>query len=292
MNSGSLKTYGKSIASQHGEDGIIAEIFRRIGAKNKWCAEFGASNGTHDSNTWNLVTNEGWEAVLIEADRTYYKKLADLYKDNPRAHCFNEFVEYEGGHSLDAIFSRTDMPKDFDLLSIDIDGSDYHVWNSLTQYAPRLVVIEFNPTIPDEVAFVQPRDMKIFQGSSLLSTTLLAQQKGYELVEVNETNAFFVLRDLFPLCGIEDNAVATLHTDHSLETKLFQLYDGTLMISGNTNLVWHNMPIDMQKLQVLPQHRRKYPALISKEGAVRSLKYFVRKSPFYPLVRYVRRLLK
>jgi len=292
MNKTSLHTYASSVASEHGEDGIIAEICNRIGAANNWCVEFGALNGTHDSNTWNLIVNKGWEGVLIEADKTYFEKLTEVYQGNPRAHCFNEFIEYEGEHSIDSILSRTQIPKDFDLLSIDIDGSDYHVWDSLARYTPRLVVIEFNPTIPDDVEFVQPRDMGVFQGSSLRSTVLLANRKGYELVLVNETNAFFVLKELFPLCGVEDNSIENLHIDHSLETKLFQLYDGTLMIAGNTKLLWHNIPIDVQKLQVLPEHKRKYPAQIPQGEGTRSLKYYVRKSFLYPLIVRLRKLVK
>lgn len=285
-----LLSYKSDVTSQDGEDGIIAEIFNRIGAENRWCCEFGASNGMHDSNTYDLAANKAWSAILIEADRTYFEKLQELYRDNSKAHCFNEFVEYEGGHSLDSIFARTDAPKNFDLLSIDVDGGDYHIWDSLTEYRPRLVVIEYNPTIPNDVEFVQPRDPAVFQGSSLLSLTKLAKQKEYELVAVNETNAFFVLKELFPLCGVTENSIDALHPGHEFETKLFQLYDGTLMISGYDRLFWHKKPIDIEKLQVLPKYKRVYPANIPQRGAVRSIKYHVRKWPIYPLLLRAKRL--
>jgi hypothetical protein len=286
-----LLEYKKDVASQGGEDGILAELFNRIGTTNKWCVEFGASNGTHDSNSYNLVANGNWSAVLIEADKTYFEKLATLYEGRDDVFCLNEFIEFEGEHSLDVIFSRTPLPRDFDLLSVDIDGADYHVFESLKEYRPRVVVIEYNPTIPNEVEFVQPRDISVFEGSSLLSTIKLAKEKGYELVAVNDTNAFFVLRELFSLCGIEDNSIDTLHTDHSFETKLFQLYDGTLKIAGFDRLFWHNVPIDEKKLQVLPRSKRVYPAQIPKEGLIRTLKYHVRKWPIYPLLMHLKKLL-
>lgn len=286
-----LLQYKSDVTSQGGEDGIIAEIFNRIGAANKWCVEFGASNGTHDSNSYDLVANKGWSGILIEADRTYFEKLRELYKDNPKAHCFNEFVGYEGEHSLDAIFARTGAPKDFDLISIDVDGGDYHIWESLREYRPRVVVIEYNPTIPNNVEFTQPRDPSVFQGSSLLSTVMLGKEKGYELVAVNETNAFFVLAELFAQCGAQDNSIDTLHADHRLETKLFQLYDGTLMIAGYDKLFWHNIPIDIEKLQVLPKHKRIYPANIPQKSFVRTLKYHVRKWPIYPYLMKIKKRL-
>ncbi|MEK7109346.1 MAG: hypothetical protein AAB919_02825, partial [Patescibacteria group bacterium] len=101
-----LTDYKKDVKSQHGEDGIITEIFRRMGAESKWCVEFGALNGTHHSNTWNLIMQEGWSGVLIEADPTYAEKLKEVYKDTPCAHCCNEFVKFEGEHSLDSILAR------------------------------------------------------------------------------------------------------------------------------------------------------------------------------------------
>ncbi len=287
----SLVEYKSDVTSQGGEDGIIAEIFNRIGSTNKWCSEFGASNGIHDSNSYNLIVNLGWSGVLIEADLTYFEKLAALYKENGNVHCVNEFVDFEGEHSLDSIYSRTPIPKDFDLISIDIDGSDYHIWDSLKKYQPRVVVIEYNPTIPNEVEFVQPKNMKVFQGSGLRSLVSLGREKGYELIAVNDTNAFFVLRELFSLCGVEDNSLETLHTDTTYQTRLFQLYDGTLMISGYDRLFWHKVPIDAEKLQVLPKYKRVYPANIPSGEFLRELKYRVRKWPIYPLLMRLKKLL-
>jgi len=173
----------------------------------------------------------------------------------------------------------------------DVDGNEYHLWDSMNEYRPRVMVIEFNPTIPNEVVFIQPRDMKVFQGSSLKAFVELGKRKGYELIATNETNAFFLLKELFPKFGIADNSIDALHTDHRFETKLFQLYDGTLKIAGNTKLLWHNLPIDEEKLQTLSIHKRKYPARISESGVIRMLKYWARTLPFYPLVQKARKAL-
>jgi hypothetical protein len=200
-------------------------------------------------------------------------------------------VSFEGEDSLDKIFTRTPIPKEFDLFSLDIDGNEYHVWDSLQAYSPRVMVVEFNPTIPHEVSFVQPRDMRVFQGSSLRALVELGKKKGYELVAANRTNGFFVKAALYSKFGIADNSIDALHIDHSLETKLFQLYDGTLMLSGYMNLFWHNIPIDLKKIQVLPEHKRKYPARINKNPFIRKCKYVVRRLPIYPFVQRIRKRL-
>ncbi|HEX8994335.1 MAG TPA: hypothetical protein VF803_03725 [Candidatus Paceibacterota bacterium] len=288
-----LLTHKANVTSSDGEDGIIAAIFDVIGEQNKWCVELGALNGKHDSNVWNLIRNKKWSGVLIEADKTYFEKLQKEYENDVGAHCVNTFVSFEGEDSLDAIFARTSIPQDFDLFSLDIDGNEYHLWESLTRYKPRVMVVEFNPSIPNDVSFVQPRDMSVYQGSSLRALVELGSRKGYELVAANSVNAFFVLSELFPKFDIADNSIDVIHTDHRFETKLFQLYDGTLKITGNTKLIWHKLPIDENKLQVLSPRKRIYPAMISPNPLVRAFKYTARKLPIYAAVqRFRARFLK
>lgn len=284
-----LLAYGSNTTSEHGEDGVLKRIFDIIGAQSRWCAELGALNGTHGSNVWQLIKREGWNGVLIEADQTYFEKLQEEFADTSGAECVNAFVSFEGPQSLDNIFAKTSLPKNFDLFSLDIDGNEYHLWESLHNYRPRVMLVEFNPTIPNGIVFIQPRDMKVFQGSSLRAFVELGKRKGYELVATNETNAFFVLKELFSKFGIADNSVGALHIDHAYETKLFQLYDGTLKIAGNTRLLWHNLPIDEEKIQILPARKRRYPARISESNTVRMLKYWVRMLPFYSFVQKVRK---
>lgn len=292
MHSSDLLAFRRNVTSEYGEDGIIEQIFEIVGEESRWCVELGALNGTHHSNVWTLIKHKGWNGVLIEADKTYYEKLRAEYADCPHAHTVQAFVSFEGEYSLDAIFSRTPLPHEFDLLSLDIDGNDYHLWESLSKYMPRVLVIEFNPSIPDSISFVQPRDMDVFQGSSLRAVVDLSKEKGYELIAVNEGNAFFVQSALFPRFGIEDNSLERMHTDHRYETQVFQLYDGTLVYAGNTNLIWHKKPMDLENMQALPENDRKYPARISSHEHIRSLKYLVRKQSWYTVLQRVRKVLR
>jgi len=114
-------------------------------------------------------------------------------------------------------------------------------------------------------------------------------RKGYELVAANEVNAFFVLRELFPKFAIADNSIDALHTDTRYQTKLFQLYDGTLKLSGNMRLIWKGTPLREERLQVLPPHARRYPARIQSRDSIRAFKYWVRKMPFYPFMQCLRK---
>jgi hypothetical protein len=281
----------RDITSQFGEDGIIEEIFTIIGEESRWAVELGALNGTHDSNVWSLVKEKDWSAVLIEADPTYFEKLKKEYADKSKAVCINAFVSFEGKDSLDALFARTQMPKSFDLFSLDIDGNEYHLWDSLTEYRPRVMVIEFNPSIPNSVSFTQSRDMNIFQGASLRAFVELGKKKGYELVAANDTNAFFVLAELFPKFLMDNSELDAVHTDHSYETIFFQLYDGTLKLVGNTNLIWHNIPIDEKRIQILPKGKRHYPARISQDESVRRFKQWARTLPIYAIVQKLRKVI-
>ena len=283
-----FNTVKKDVFSQNGEDGIVEKIFELIGTTNTFAIECGALNGVKDSGTRNLTLNHGWSGLLIEGDQTPFEKLVQNYKDNSKVTCVHAFISFAGPDALDALFQRYGVPESPDLFVLDIDGNEYHVWESLVAYKPRVMVVEFNPTIPNDVTFIQPRDMSIQQGSSLLALTTLAARKGYKLVAVTYVNAFFVrIEDAEPFSHISGE-VECIRPENPYETKLFQLYDGTLKISGNTQLLWHKKPIDEEKLQVLSKSERVFLNGINSNSFVRSLKYTARKSRLYPIIRWAR----
>jgi hypothetical protein len=253
-----LRSYSRKVTSQFGEDGIIEKIFTIIDG-NKWCVEFGASDGKSRSNTWNLINNQNWSAVLIESSKKSYKKLVERYKANKNVICLNTHISFSGQNRIDKVLSKTPIPKDFDLMSIDIDGNDYHIWKSIVVYDPKVVMIEFNPTIPNNIEFIQMRNMKVRQGNSLLALVKLGKEKGFELVATTDVNAILVKKKYFELFNIEDNSIETLHKDNKYLTQVFQLFDGTLVLNGLNKLKWHNLEISNKKIQALPKIFRKYP---------------------------------
>jgi len=254
-----LSNFAKNVASQEGEDGIIEKIFEIIGTKNKWCVEFGAHNGHTNSNTWNLINNAGWRSIQIEGDAPRFAQLKDRYKNNQSVITINTFVQFEGENSLDAILERSGAPVDLDFISIDIDGNDFHIWASLTKFRPRLVVIEFNQSIPSDILFVQDKNTAVNQGSSLRAFIELGKSKNYELVATTAGNAFFVLAEDFPKFGIKDNSIDSMHFNGIYESRLFQLFDGTLVICGCQALIWkQGFPITQRDIQVLPDAMRRF----------------------------------
>lgn len=245
--------------SQAGEDGVAEAILSKLPDRNKWVVEFGAWDGLHLSNSRHFITNHDFSAVLIEGSTDRFLRLESLYADRPDVFTINVFVRTSGADTLDHVLSSTPLPKDFDYLSIDIDGNDYHVWKSLETFRPKLVVIEFNPTIPSDVEFVQADDFSVKHGSSLLSMVQLGRAKGYELVTTTAANAFFVSGDMFNELGITDNSISTLRRDTSFVTHVFSGYDGTVFVTGNKELPWHQMPMRLSGRQDLPGFLRKFP---------------------------------
>lgn len=259
MSTPPLSAYESNVTSQCGEDGVIGHALEVIGERDHWCVEFGAADGRYASNTYVLINREGYSAVLIESDLDQFEALARNYAGRGGVTVVHRQVGFEGPDRLDAILARTPVPRDFDLLSIDIDGNDYHVWDALHDYRPKLVVVEFNPTIPNEVEFVQPRDLAVAQGSSLSALARLANAKGYRLIHATVVNAVFVDERYFPRFGIENDSPAALRADLSLVTWLFQTYDGRVHVEGYRRLRWHDVPLNPRRWQQVPPGLRGFP---------------------------------
>ena len=253
-----LQKFRNDITTQRGEDGIIDAIFNLIGTTNKYCIEFGAWDGKLYSSTWNLINNFGWAALLIEANKEKFGKLEAEYAGNGKVAALNCLVETAGDFSLNSILKIAEAPSEPDFLSIDVDGLDWYMWESLSTFSPRLISIEFNPTVPNDIIFIQDNDPTINQGCSLAALIELAQSKSYELVATTSWNAFFVKKELFEKFDIEDNSINAMHDMAHLESRLFQCYDGSLVLVGCKHLLWHDVGIASEDIQVLPKALRKF----------------------------------
>jgi len=213
-----VKAY-KNVYSQGGEDGILAEIFRIVGTQNKWCVEFGAWDGVFLSNTCNLIRNDGWSAVMIEGNPERCDRIRENYPGNKGVIPLCAMIGFEKGvDTIDHHLATTPIPKNFDLLRIDVDGIDWHIWESIVEYRPRIVVIEFNPTVPNDVVFIQDRDMGINEGCSAAALVELAREKNYELVAVTNGNCFFVVKEefgKFAAAGVVDNKLSSMRNDRA-----------------------------------------------------------------------------
>lgn len=193
-----LERHGWAAYSQNDEDGILAEIFRRIGITNRRFLEFGVERGL-ESNTLNLL-EQGWSGAWIEGHPPLVAEIEAGFGRWVRSGRLAVRSAMVVRENIDDLIRDFRLPVDLDLLSIDIDGNDYHVWEAITQIEPRVVVIEYNGKFPPPMEWIMAYDpAHRWQGNdqfgaSLESMTALGRRKGYSLVGCNLTgnNAFFV----------------------------------------------------------------------------------------------------
>ena len=195
-----LPQYAFQVNSQNGEDGIIYEIFRRIGNEDDVFVEIGIGHG-FENNTAFLLS-QGWKGFWIDGDDTFLKHIKanqDVSSD-----CLSPLVSFVDRENITDIFEQLGVHKTFDLLSLDIDQNTYHVWEALHAYTPRVVVVEYNAMIPSYIDWkVEYAADRVWDGSQNFGASLkafenLGRRLGYSLVgcDFNGVNAFFVRNDL------------------------------------------------------------------------------------------------
>lgn len=227
-----LINFKNDITSQNGEDGIIKEIFNRIGTTTKLCIEFGAWDGKHLSNTWHLWNECQWSAILIEGNRQRYESLTESIKQFPSVRTIHAYVQPKGEQSLDTILANKSINPNIDLLSIDIDGDDYYIFEELKDYRPRCIIVEFNPTIPPEIDYVQP--LGAYMGCSASALIRLAASKGYELATCTDTNCIFILQEEFSKLGINKVELRDVFPFQYI-TYVINSYDGSTFLNNTPN---------------------------------------------------------
>ncbi len=193
------------VYSQWGEDGIIQNLLRNIRICRKTFIEFGVENYT-ESNTRYLLVNNNWSGLVIDGSPEhvdYIKQDRIYWQHNLKAEC--SFITKD---NINSLFEKNGIQGEIGLLSVDIDGNDYWVWDAIDSVNPAIVVVEYNArfgpdkavTIPYDANFVrsQAHYSGIYYGASLRAFWLLGKRKGYVLVGCNTAgnNAFFVRKDL------------------------------------------------------------------------------------------------
>ncbi len=218
-----LLRYGFKVYSQNDEDGIIQEIFNRIGATSRTFIEFGVQTGV-ECNSAKLLL-EGWRGLWIEgASHNVLEMRHNLagVLDQKRLTLVEAMVTAE---NVNALFEQAGFSGEIDLLSVDIDYNDYWVWKAIETVRPRVVVIEYNSALRPPLSVVVPYeptrrwDGTNYFGASLEALVKLGRAKGYRIVSCNFSgaNAFFVRDDL---CGSHFLEPATAE-EHYEPTRYF-----------------------------------------------------------------------
>ncbi len=228
-----LFDFRENIYSQFGEDGVIRKIFEIIGSRSKVSVEFGAWDGFYLSNTANLWVNEGWKGVLIECDRSRFN---DLVKNVHSYNCVpvNRAVGKDSHDCLETILREINFSDPIDLLSIDIDGNDYYIFQSLAYLRPRVIICEYNPTFPAHLDMYP--DYNNYTGCSVTALMRIAKEKGYSLIAITDVNCFFVLDEEFDKFTNYTTALEKIRIDQYLRY-LVTDYAGNYTIVGSTNSI-------------------------------------------------------
>jgi hypothetical protein len=192
------------VFSQFGDDGIIQYLIRRLQIDTRTFIEFGVDN-YKESNTRYLLAANNWKGLVIDGDEQniqLIKKEAFYWQHDLTAVC--SFVTAQ---NINQIFRSNGFHGEIGLLSIDIDGNDYHLWKAIDSIQPRIVVAEYNSVFGAEHAVTVPYDPQfrryaahhsgLYAGASLKALWVLAQQKGYAFIGSNSAgnNAYFVRED-------------------------------------------------------------------------------------------------
>ncbi|OIO35917.1 MAG: hypothetical protein AUJ72_06240 [Candidatus Omnitrophica bacterium CG1_02_46_14] len=231
-----LRNFKEPGSSQAGEAGLISAIFRAIGTTNKTCVDCGAFDLKNLSNVYPLWKEVGWNALLIEGNTLYFNRMKRSEVPG-NVKLLNLYVFPRGDNSLDQILKRQNFPKEFDLISIDVDGIDYHLWKNFSEHQPRTVIIEYNPTIPPHLSVIGNENGN-YIGASAKALTDLGVSKGYILVACTTTNLIFVL-DKYASCFQNAGDLDKLF-DYSAINYAMTSYDGALFYSNKFIPFGHN----------------------------------------------------
>lgn len=223
-----MKQFEKNIHSQFGEDGIIEELFKRIGVRWSTCIEFGAWDGLHLSNTLHLWRTLGWKALLIEGDPKKYQALLESTAGYPQAQPLHRMVTPSGPGRLESLVAESGFPKNIDLLSIDIDGDDVYILESLDSLRPRVVIVEYNPTIPAHLNVRQSPGE--YFGASALAVHEVALSKGYSLAHATQVNLCYVHGSESAKLGFPEPQLGDVLPQEHI-TYLITSYDGAPFLS-------------------------------------------------------------
>lgn len=210
LPTGTYHKYCRNVYSQNGEDGILEQLLKELSITRGVFCEFGAADGLFSSNTYNLIENHSFSGMAIELNPSLYQKCVSNYRPFPNVQVFQGAVDYrDKNNDLNAWLERGNLPYDLDVLSIDIDSDDYYVWQGLTKFSPKIVIIETNSyrdpifeELPNSASQEYTIDLlkawcpiRVAMGSSFISILQLGLMKGYIPVAFTG-NLTFVRKDL------------------------------------------------------------------------------------------------
>ncbi|KAJ3218293.1 hypothetical protein HK099_005110 [Clydaea vesicula] len=184
-----IEKFEKKIYSQYGDDGAIEYIFSNLGTTNKFYVEFGTENA-QECNTRALWEYYGWNGILMDGDGVSLDERK----------IYNHFITRE---NIVELFKKYNVPKDLDLLSIDINYNDWFIFETILEagYTPMLIIVEMNRNFNADQSFTvrynKDYSLKCCNyhfGFSILAGSRLANRFGYHLIyeEKQGVNSYYI----------------------------------------------------------------------------------------------------
>ncbi len=216
-HSSKLKDYEFKVFSQWGEDGILQCLTSTIEIPEKTFIEFGVED-FFESNCRFLMMKDNWRGFVMDGSAANMSRLRQSYFFwKYELSAVDAFITRE---NVNQLLAKSGFGPDLGILSVDIDGNDYHVLEAIEVFSPRILICEYNAvfgpsrriTVPYDADFdrTSKHHSNLYYGASLGAIVSLANRKGYSLVGTNSAgnNAFFVRNDLmisqFPALDAED----------------------------------------------------------------------------------------
>lgn len=229
-----LLDYKRDKYSQAGQDGIIEHIFNVLNIKKGNFVEFGAADGVLFSNCRKLF-EEGWRGVFIEANKKIFSELQENYSFASNITCINKKVEINGPNCFDKIMDNYAPEIPITFLSIDVDGVDLEIFESIEKYLPLVVCLEggkgphpFDPRMP--IYFID----KVGQSIKVIND--VAKKKGYKILCAFQ-DIFLIKEEFSPYFKVNED--------------LFRLY-----LDGYKAQEYTHIPMYARRLKVLHRENK------------------------------------
>jgi len=200
-----LSEYEWMVFSQWGEDGIIQFLIREVVIQNRTFIEFGVED-FFESNCRYLLMSSDWQGFVIDGSDENIRRLQN-------SHFYWKYdlqsvAAFVDNDNINELLKKSNFNRDLGILSVDIDGNDYHILKAINTFEPRIIISEFNPYFGTERAVSVPYDPNFYRtekhysnlyfGASIRAIEHVLNKKGYTLVGTGMTgnNAYFVRNDL------------------------------------------------------------------------------------------------
>ena len=191
-----LNSFKKGYYSQDQDDKVLEYIFENIGTTSKYCVEIGVGKWNKSPNT-KYFREKGWDGCGIE--------LRAKYNSEEIRKKYSIHTSAVTDKNINDLFEKYKIPKDLDLISLDIDGQDYYVWKAL-KWKPRVMIVEFNEGLGPDINVVmrwekrhwKHRDSTYYYGASIQAFKNLGKEKGYTLLSKVGRNLIFILDGILP----------------------------------------------------------------------------------------------